>query len=253
MPTDLEFRRNIVRWFYNPVMMGYSGQYKIMEAVWKYYWWLGMYTFIKNYIARCTTCQQNKVNTHLTIPPLTPIRSTEGRLFSMIMMDFITNLLKSHKYNSILVVMDHGVTKGVVLIPCTKTFSALETADALLRNIYRRFGLLDIIISNWGPQFASHMFREMRKLLGIELRMSTAYHPQTDGQMECLNQELEMYLCIYCRNNPTSWESLIPVLEFTHNNQIHKVTKQTLFFLIGGYKTKPFPLPFEGMNMPLVG
>jgi transposase InsO family protein len=112
----------------------------------------------------------------------------------MITMDFITDLPISHEYDLILVVVDHGLMKGIVLIPCTRTFGALETADALLRNVYWRFGLPDVIISDQGPQFVSHMFRKMGKLLGIELRMSMAYHPQTDEQTEHLNQELEMYL-----------------------------------------------------------
>src|SRR6516164_945641 len=253
VPTDLELRRNLVSQFHDPAMMGHPGQYKTMEAIRKHYWWPGMYTFVRNYVAGCATCQQNKVNTHPTTPPLTPIKSNGGRPFSMITMDFITDLPVSHEYDSILVVVDHGLTKGVVLIPCTKTFGALETADALLRNVYRRFGLPDILISDRGPQFASRTFKEMGRLLGIELRMSTAYHPQTDGQTERLNQELETYLRIYCGNNPEDWEPLLPVLEFAHNNRTHETTKQTPFFLIGGYETKAFPLPFEGMNVPSVG
>jgi hypothetical protein len=83
--------------------------------------------------------------------------------------------------------------------------------------------------------------------------MSTAYHPQTDGQTERLNQELETYLRIYCGNNPEDWEPLLPVLEFAHNNRTHETTKQTPFFLMGGYETKAFPLPFEGTNVPSVG
>jgi hypothetical protein len=253
VPTDLELRRNLVSQFHDSTMMGHPGQYKTMEAIRKHYWWLGMYTFVRNYMAGYAVCQQNKVNTHPTTLPLTPIKTNGGRLFSMITMDFITDLPASHGYDSILVVVDYRLMKGVVLIPYTKMFGALETADALLKNVYRRFRLPDILISDRGPQFASHTFWEMGKLLGIELRMSTAYHPQTDGQTEHLNQELETYLRIYCGNRPMEWKPLIPVLEFAHNNWTHETTKQTLFFLMGGYETKVFPLPFEGMNVPSMG
>ena len=253
MPIDLQLRRNLVSQFHDSAMMGHLGQYKTMEAIRKYYWWLGMYTFVRNYVTECAVCQQNKVNTHPMTLPLTPIKSNGGRPFSMITMDFITDLPISHGYDSILVVVDYGLTKGVVLIPCTKTFRALETADTLLRNVYQRFGLPDILISDRGPQFASRTFREMGKLLGIELRMSMAYHLQTDGQTEWLNQELETYLRIYCGNRPTEWEPLILVLEFAHNNWTHETTKQTPFFLMEGYETKAFPLPFERTNMPSVG
>jgi hypothetical protein len=93
----------------------------------------------------------------------------------------------------------------------------------------------------------------MERLLEIELRMSTAYHPQTNGQTEQFNQELEIYLQIYCGNNLTGWEPLILVLEFADNNQTHETMKQTLFFLLEGYEIKLFLLPFEEMNVPLVG
>ena len=140
-------------------------------------------------------------------------------------MDFITDLLISNGMDSLLIVIDHRLTKGVVFIPCIKTFEALDTTDALLRHIYKRFSLLDIIISDRGPQFASHMFRKMRKLLGINLQISMAYYPQTNGEMECVNQELETYLRIYCGNNPTRWEPLIAILEFAHNNHVHETIK----------------------------
>ena len=108
-----------------------------METIQRHYWWPRMYTFVWNYVNGCTTCQQNKVNIHPTTLPLTPIRSTAKRLFVMLTMDFITDLLVSNSKDSMLIVVDHGLTKGVVLISCTKTFGALDTTDALIRNIYQ--------------------------------------------------------------------------------------------------------------------
>jgi hypothetical protein len=250
--TDLELRRSIVKKFHDTVVMGHPKQFKIIEAIQKYYWWPGMHTFIMNYITGCAVCQQNKVNTHLITPPLILIKSAGSRPFAMLTMDFITDLPISSGMDSMLMVVDHRLMKGIVLIPCTKTFGTLETTNALLRNIYRRFGLLDVIISNRGPQFGSHTFREMGKLLGINLCMSTAYHPQTDRETEHMNQELETYLQIYCGNNPTGWEPLTPILEFTHNNHVYKTMKQTPFFLMGGYEIKPFSLPFGETTVPSV-
>ena len=74
--------------------------------------------------------------------------------------------------------------------------------------------------------------------------MSMAYHPQMDGETECVNQELKAYFRMYCRNNPIRWEPLIAILELIHNNHMHETTKQTLFFLMGEYEMKPFPLLF---------
>ena len=104
-------------------------------------------------------------------------------------MDFITDLPPIDNFDSILVVVDQGLSKGVILIPCNKTVTAEDTARLLLDNLYKRFGLPDKIISDRGPQFASKAFIELLKLLGIESALSTAFHPQTDGTTERVNQE----------------------------------------------------------------
>ena len=85
-------------------------------------------------------------------------------------------------HNSILVMVDQGLSKGVILIPCSKTLTSEETARLLLENLYKQFGLPDKKILDRGPQFASKAFIELLKLLGI--KSATAYHPQTDGTTE---------------------------------------------------------------------
>ena len=99
-------------------------------------------------------------------------------------MDLITDLPLSEGFNSILVVVDQGLTKGVILIPCNKTITVEGTAQLLFKNLYKRFGLPDKIISYRGPQFASKAFIELLKLLRIKSALSTAYHPQPDGTTE---------------------------------------------------------------------
>ena len=99
-------------------------------------------------------------------------------------MDQITDLPSAEGYDSILVVVDQGLSKGVILSPCNKTITSEETAKLLLEGLYKRFGLLDKIISDRGPQFASKAFTELLKLLGIKSALSTAYHPQMDGTTE---------------------------------------------------------------------
>ena len=121
-------------------------------------------------------------------------------------MDFITDLPISDRYDSIMVMVDHGSTKGIILEPCHKTIDALETAKIILRSLYKQYRLPDKAISDRGPQFASRVFKELGKLLGIKLAMSTAHHPQTDGASERANQEIKAYLLIFCGNNPKSWK-----------------------------------------------
>ena len=109
--------------------------------------------------------------------------------------------------------------KGVILIPCSKTLTAAQCAGLLLDNIYKRFGLMDKIISDRGPQFAAKSFIELLKLLKIKLALTTAYHPQSDGATERVNQEIEAYISIFCMNNPEEWSTMLTTMEFTHNNQ----------------------------------
>ena len=136
-----------------------------------------------------------KVNIYLSTPPLTSIKADpHAYLFSIVTMDFITNLPESNRYNVLYVVVDHDLTKTIVLIPCTKTIDAIGTAKLYHDNVYRRFGLPNRIISDRGPQFSSQVFQEMNKRLGVTSSMSTAFHPQTDGQTERTNQEIEAYL-----------------------------------------------------------
>jgi hypothetical protein len=167
-------------------------------------------------------------------------------------MDFITDLPPVKGYDSILSVIDQGLTKGMILIPCSKTINAEETAQLLLENLYKRFGLPDKLLSDRGPQFASKSFRELLKLLGIKSSLSTAYHPQTDGTTERMNQEIEAYLSIYCASHPEEWLTALHVLEFTHNNRRHADRKKTPFELMFGDSPQVVPYSFENTRFPAI-
>src|SRR4029077_19768556 len=99
----------------------------------------------------------------------------------------------------------------------------------------------DKVISDRGPQFASAFARELGKLLHYDLSLSTAYHPQSDGETERVNQEVETYLRIFCGNNPASWSESISHAEFAHNHRPHSVTNQSPFYLMMGYEPRALP------------
>ena len=165
-------------------------------------------------------------------------------------MDFITDLLPISGFDSILVMVDQGLTKGVILTPCNKTITAEDTGKLLLENLYKRFGLPDKIISDPGPQFASKSFIELLKLLGITSALSTAYHPQTDGTTERVNQEIEAYLSIYCTSHPEDWLMAIHTLEFKHNNRRHADCQSTPFELMFGNSPVTIPYTFKNTKFP---
>ena len=156
------------------------------------------------------------------------------------------------RWDSLLVVVDQGLMKGVILLPCTKTITAEQVATLLLDNLYKQFGLLDKIISDQGPQFTSQSFKELLKLLGIKLALLMAYHPQTDGTTEQVNQEIKAYLSIYCASHPEEWLDAIPILEFTHNNWWHADQLWTPFELLYGESPVAIPTTLKHTKYPSI-
>ena len=149
-------------------------------------------------------------------------------------MDLITDLPPVEGYNSILVMVDRGLLKGVILCLCTKTLTWEGATIFLWDNLFRRFGLPDKMISDRDPRFAAHAFQELLKLLNICSGLTAAYHPQLDGATEQVNQEIKAYLAIFCMSHPEDWLHSLSTLEFTHNNRRHAQQIHTPFELMQG-------------------
>ena len=115
-----------------------------------------MHIFVKSYIQGCTLYQQIKVNTHLSAPFLASIKANPYAYpFLIVTIDFITDLPESNGYNTLYIVVDHNLTRVIVLITCIKTIDAIGTARLYYNNLYQRFELSNRIISDRGPQFLS--------------------------------------------------------------------------------------------------
>ena len=108
------------------------------------------------------------------------------------------------------------------------------------------------MISDRGPQFAAKTFQELTKALKIDHRMSTAYHPQTDGQTERVNQELENHLRILCRNDPNTWAKNLPIAEFAHNQRTHQARQTSPFKLMYGTEPVSIPMAIPRVTAPAV-
>jgi transposase InsO family protein len=115
-------------------------------------------------------------------------------------MDFITKLPKLGKkeYNTILMIMDHNCTKAAIFIPCHETITVEGVATLYLHHAYPQFGVPKKIISDRDTRFASKFAKGLNTALGIQLNMSTTYHPQTNGQSERTNLSLEIFIRCYC-------------------------------------------------------
>jgi hypothetical protein len=157
-------------------------------------------------------------------------------------MDFITDLPTSDGFDSIFVVLDR-LSKMGHFFPCNKSIDAKETSRLYLDNIYRHHGLPDSIISDRGPQFISKFWKSLHGLLGTDIDLSSAFHPETNGQSERSNQEIERYLRIYTDYQQDDWVRLHSTAEFSFNNTQSASTGMTPFFANFGYHPRADALP----------
>ena len=203
---------------YHDGIMGHPGEWKTIELITRDFWWPGITTFVKAYIKGCATCQTTKIKPPIKVP-LKPNKVPLG-IWETITMDFITDLPVSNGYDSIFTVVDQH-SKAVILSPCHKTITAEQTSQLLIDNVWKRTGFPLTIISDRGPQFAAQVTQEFWRKLGIKQKLSTAFHPQTDGESERVNQELEQYLRICGNFQQNDWATLLPIIEFAHNARPH--------------------------------
>ena len=148
-------------------------------------------------------------------------------------MDLITDLPKVHSYDQIWLIVDR-FTKMAHLIPL-KNRHAHTLAIVFIREIWRLHGLPMCVVSDRDTVFTSKLWSEVMRLLDVSQDMSTAYHPQTDGQTERVNQVLEQYSRMCCSWDQKNWIELLPYAEFCYNNTVHSSTKMTPFYTAFGY------------------
>jgi hypothetical protein len=157
-----------------------------------------------------------KVKRHKPYGELMPLPVPEGKWLD-ISYDFITDLPKSAKGNSAILVVVDRFSKGAHFIPCTSKETAESTAQLFLENVWTLHGFPRTTVSDRGKEFNSNFMRRLYELLGIKPQFSTAYHPQTDGQTERINAWLEEFLRCYVDARQSNWEQLLPAAEFAYN------------------------------------
>jgi Integrase core domain/Chromo (CHRromatin Organisation MOdifier) domain len=186
-----------------------------------------------NLVQNCNTCQLNKGENIATPGLLQPIPIPEGP-WSVLSMNFICGLPRSSGKDVLLVIIDK-FTKYCHLIPLSHPFKAIDVAQYFLDNIYKLHGLPSKIITDRDPLFTSNFWKELMKRLEVQLNFSTAYHPQTDGQTERLNQCIEAYLRCMVFQKPKDWIKWVPLAEWWYNINYHSALHTTPFEALYGY------------------
>jgi len=227
VPKDEKLRAEVIRLHHDMPVGGHGGQWKTTELVTRNFWWPGVSREVKQYVEGCDACQRNKNRTQAPASKLMP-NSIPEKPWSHISADFITKLPLAQGYDSILVVVDR-LTKMAHFIPTTEKTTAGGLARLFRDNVWKLHGLPESIISDRGPQFAAGVMRELNAMLEIDSKLSTAFHPQTDGQTERMNQELEQYLRMFIDHRQEQWPEWLGTAEFAYNNKVQTSTKVSLF------------------------
>eukprot|EP00253_Pinus_taeda_P031931 PITA_31931 len=209
----------------------------MVTALRKDYSWRRMKKKVIEYLARCLECQQIKAEHQHPAGLLQPLPIPEWK-WETISMDFITSLPLTRKnHDSIMVVVDK-LSKAAHFIPVHSTYKAVQIAHLFMQNVFRLHGLPKVIISDRDVKFTSTFWRTLFDELGTQLNFSTAYHLQTDGQTERVNQMLEDMLRAYVMTKPTQWEEYLHLVEFAYNNGYHTSTQLSLFEVLYGRKCR---------------
>jgi len=177
-------------------------------------------------------CQRTKLCVGAIPAPLQPNKAPT-KPWQIVSIDVIGPLPESSGYDAVLVIVDQ-LTKMVIAVPTNQELSAEGTARILHDRVFTIYGIPEKIISDRCTQFVSKFMTEFYQMMEIEGNPSTAFHPQTDGQTERINHELEKYLWAFTKSNQTDWSEWVGVATFALNNQVASATGYSPFYLNHG-------------------
>ncbi|KAD6796137.1 hypothetical protein E3N88_07033 [Mikania micrantha] len=215
----------------------HPGADKMYKDLKDFYWWPGMKKQIAEYVDRCLTCLKVKAE-HQRPSGLLQQPEIPMWKWDQISMDFITKLPRtSRNHDSIWVIVDR-LTKSAHFLPIREDYSMDRLAKLYVNEIVSRHGVPISIISDRDSRFMSRFWQTLQNALGTQINMSTAYHPQTDGQTERTNQTLEDMLRSCVIDFGGSWDIHLPLVEFSYNNSYHTSIQCAPFEALYGRKCR---------------
>jgi len=224
-------RQQLITEAHVPVYSGHGGVAKTMHQLrLAGVHWPGLKSDVKSFVAACDSCQRNKTSTQAPAGTLQPLAIPVER-WDTISMDLITDLPVTLGRNDSVIVFVDKLSKMVELVPCKKTIDAAGFAEVFVRSIVMRYGVPVVIISDRDPRFTAVFMRTVMELLGTKQALSTAFHPQSDGQTEVMNRVLEQYLRHYVTTYCKDWDAYLPFAAFAINNSRSSATGMTPYFL----------------------
>ncbi|KAF8756853.1 hypothetical protein RHS01_03813 [Rhizoctonia solani] len=231
VPDSEPLKEQLLKEFHDSPLAGHPGQQRTLELLSRNYWWPGMKSSAKEWVECCPICQANR-RAHAPVIALKPLEVPPFP-FHTISYDFITGFPKSNGHDAILVVID-SFSKFGHFIPTTKKVTSKGLAELFVSHVWKLHGLPVRTISDRGTTFTGKFLRALYQRLGVKPSFSSAYHPESDGQTERVNQFIEFYLRSYVAADHSDWASWLPLAEYAYNNAKHSATGKTPFELVFG-------------------
>ena len=237
IPDDLSLKTRILQECHDSSLGGHFGKDKTIESVKRRFYWPGMDAVIQRYVVSCDECQRNKPS-HQSPMGLLQSLPIPTRPWQQVSMDLITALPRSRSGNDAIVVFVDKLSKMCHYVATTTNVTAPQLATLFIREVVRLHGVPDSILSDRDPRFTANFWRAYWSQLGTTLTMSTAYHPQTDGQTERANRTLEELLRSRINFQQTDWDEHLAAAELAVNNSVQASTGFTPFYLNYGQQVK---------------
>ena len=239
VPNSADTKRLILEAFHGHPMAGHFGVTKTLKSITTRFYWPNAEREVRDYVRNCSSCQLQTTHPSKPAGLLQPL-DVPPYAWHTITTDYITGLPCTPKGNNAIAVFVDKLTKYVYAVPCTdKSISdAVDWANMYIEHVVQHEGLSNVIISDRGPQFNSAFNRALAVRLGITWNLSTARHPQTDGQTERANRIIEDVLRHFVSPNMTDWDHHLCLAQFAMNSAWHETTQQTPFFLNHGRSPK---------------
>lgn len=232
IPKTSRFVPILLNEYHDSAMGGHAGEFKTYARMAGDWLWVGMRRDVARHVQQCGTCQQQKGSQRSPAGLLQPL-PIPSMVWQDITLDFVDRLPMSKGINSVLVVVDR-LSKYAHFLSLKHPYTAVTVAEVFLREIVRLHGFPMSIVSDRDRIFLSTFWTELFRVQGTELKRSTAYHPQTDGQTEIVNKRLETYLRFFIGGKPKSWAMWLPWAEFSYNTSPHMSTKMSPFKVLYG-------------------
>ena len=217
-----------MRKHHDPTAIGHSGQAKTLEPLQRKYYWPRMSDDVMRYIRNCHTCQRSRTSRHVTYGVLRAL-SIPDKPWQDISVDFVTGLPSSEGCHSICVIVDRFTMQRHILA-CNSTIDVEQFEDLFIKEVFPLHSPPQTVTSDRGPQFIAAFWRCLYRRLDMEVRLSSPYHPQTDGQTERFNTVMNQYLRCHVNHRQVDWTQWLPLAEFAANNQESASTTLTSFF-----------------------